>query len=122
MSFAPSASQQAVESAFAALYGTVPHSLVDIGHREVGIEIEGTLATLALSSAIAFDIEAMPVNSGCRTIFDERAIRMPGRESLMARGGLKAKASGSNFYRGAGGGHRIERNLPTTMSFPGKNP
>ena len=71
---APSAAQQAVESAFAALYDTVPHSLVDIGHREVGIEIEGADAALALRSAIPFDIEAMPVNTGCRTIFDKAQI------------------------------------------------
>ncbi|HLZ64970.1 MAG TPA: sarcosine oxidase subunit gamma family protein [Aliidongia sp.] len=71
---APSTAQQAVESAFAALYSAVPHSLVDVGHREVGIEIEGADAVLALRSAIAFDIEAMPVSTGCRTIFDKAQI------------------------------------------------
>jgi sarcosine oxidase subunit gamma len=66
--------QQAVETAFADLYTTVPHSLVDVGHRDVGIEIEGADAALALRSAIPFDVEAMPVPSGCRTIFDKTQI------------------------------------------------
>ncbi|PWJ86284.1 heterotetrameric sarcosine oxidase gamma subunit [Pseudaminobacter salicylatoxidans] len=71
---APLAEQEAVEQAFADLYATAVHSLVDIGHREVGIEIEGSDAVLALQSALAFDIEAMPVGSGCRTIFDKAQI------------------------------------------------
>lgn len=65
------AEREAVEAAFADLYATAIHSLVDVGHREVGIEVEGAAALLALRSAIAFDIEAMPVGSGCRTIFDK---------------------------------------------------
>jgi sarcosine oxidase subunit gamma len=66
--------QEAVETAFADLYARVPHSLVDVGHRDVGIEIEGTDAALALRSAIPFDVDAMPVPSGCRTIFDKTQI------------------------------------------------
>jgi sarcosine oxidase, subunit gamma len=71
---APLSGQQAVETAFADLYATVPHSLVDVGHRDVGIEIEGADAALALRSAVPFDVEAMPVRSGCRTIFDKTQI------------------------------------------------
>ena len=36
--------------------------------------MEGEAAALALRSAIAFDVEAMPVGSGCRTIFDKAQI------------------------------------------------
>jgi sarcosine oxidase subunit gamma len=71
---APLAEQDAVEAAFADLYPSATHSLVDISHREVGIEVEGAAAMLALRSAIAFDIEAMPVGTGCRTIFDRAQI------------------------------------------------
>lgn len=71
---APLAEQDAVEAGFAGLYTKALHSLVEIGHREVGIEVEGAAALLALRSAIAFDIEAMPVGSGCRTIFDKAQI------------------------------------------------
>ena len=63
-----------IEAAFAALYGTTIHSLVDIGHREVGFEVSGADAVLALQSAVAFDVEAMPVGSGCRTIMDKAQI------------------------------------------------
>lgn len=71
---APLSEQGAVADRFARLYATLPHSLVDIGHREVGIEIEGPKAMLALQSAIAFDLEAMQVGTGCRTIFDKAQI------------------------------------------------
>ena len=71
---APLAEQEAIETAFSGIYAAVPHSLVDVSHREIGIEVEGVAAVLALRSAIAFDIEAMPVGTGCRTIFDRAQI------------------------------------------------
>ncbi|MDH6231919.1 sarcosine oxidase subunit gamma [Mesorhizobium soli] len=71
---APLAENQAIERDFAKLYATVPHSLVDVGHSEVGIEVEGTAALLALRSGIAFDIEAIPAGTGCRTIFNKAQI------------------------------------------------
>ncbi|MBE7183281.1 MAG: sarcosine oxidase [Methylobacterium mesophilicum] len=49
-------------------------SLVDVSHREVGIEVSGPAAALALRSFVAFDLDAMPANSGCRTIFDRAQI------------------------------------------------
>lgn len=71
---APLAEGDAIEARFAELYATLPHSLVDVSHREVGVEVEGVSAVLALQSAIAFDIEAMPAGTGCRTIFDRAQI------------------------------------------------
>lgn len=71
---APPAEQDAIMGAFAALYATTIHSLVDVGHREVGIAVEGPEAVLALQASIAFDIAAMPVGSGCRTIIDKAQI------------------------------------------------
>jgi sarcosine oxidase subunit gamma len=71
---APLAEQEAIETAFAGLYTTTIHSLVDVGHREVGIAVEGPQAVLALQSCIAFEIGAMPVGSGCRTIIDKAQI------------------------------------------------
>lgn len=70
----PPGRREALEAASAALSQTVPHSLVDVSDREVGLEVEGTAALLALQAAIPFDIEAMPLNSGCRTIFDRAQI------------------------------------------------
>ena len=71
---APLADRDAIETAFAGLYATSIHSLVDVGHREVGIAVEGPEAVLALQSCIAFDIGAMPIGSGCRTIIDKAQI------------------------------------------------
>ena len=71
---APLADRDAIESAFAELYATTIHSLVDVGHREVGIAVEGPEAVLALQASIAFDIATMPVGSGCRTIIDKAQI------------------------------------------------
>ncbi|BAI75461.1 sarcosine oxidase, subunit gamma (plasmid) [Azospirillum sp. B510] len=69
---APVAESDGIAESFAALQE--PHSLVDTGHREVAILVEGEAAALALRSAIAFDIEAMAVGSGCRTLFDKAQI------------------------------------------------
>ena len=45
-------------------------SLVDVSHREVGIEVAGSAATLALSSICALDLDAMPPGTATRTILD----------------------------------------------------
>lgn len=71
---APLAEQEEIERAFADLWVKVAHSLVNVGHRDVGIEVAGTAALLVLRSAIAFDIEAMPLGTGCRTVFDKAQI------------------------------------------------
>ncbi|WP_404401418.1 sarcosine oxidase subunit gamma [Pelagibacterium halotolerans] len=71
---APAAEKEVVEKSFGDLYGREIHSLTDISHREVGIAVEGREAALALQSAIAFDVEAMPVGSGRRTLFDKAQI------------------------------------------------
>lgn len=49
-------------------------SMVDVSHREVGIELSGEAAALALSSFIAFDVGAMAVGDGCRTLFDKAQV------------------------------------------------
>jgi sarcosine oxidase subunit gamma len=52
----------------------IPLSLVDIGHREVGVEVSGPAATLALNSGSPFDLPNMPAGTGARTIFDKAQI------------------------------------------------
>jgi sarcosine oxidase subunit gamma len=69
---APLADAEGIEAAFSRLQ-TV-HSLVDTGHRELSILVEGESAATALRSAIAFDVEAMPPGTGCRTVFDKAQI------------------------------------------------
>lgn len=67
---APSGEAGAIEERFAATMDGA-YSLVDVSHREVGIEVRGPSATLALSSVCALDLEAMPVGSATRTILDK---------------------------------------------------
>ena len=72
--YAPVIENETIQSAFSKLYAKCPHSLVDVGHREIGISVEGTAAVLALRSACAFDLETMAPGTGTRTIFDKAQI------------------------------------------------
>ena len=66
----PAGEAGAIEERFvAAMEGA--YSLVDVSHREVGIEVRGRSATLALASACALDLEGMPSGSATRTILDK---------------------------------------------------
>lgn len=71
---APLDGRDAIEAKFAALYPKMPHSLVDVSHREVGIVVEGTGATLALRSACPLDLRDMAVATVTRTVFDKAQI------------------------------------------------
>lgn len=51
-----------------------PHSLVDVSHREVGIEVRGAAAALALAAGCALDLEARPSPSATRTLFDKAQV------------------------------------------------
>jgi sarcosine oxidase, subunit gamma len=53
----------------AALAG-VPHSLVDVSHRQVGLSVSGPAATTLLASGIALDLDerTFPVNMCTRTM------------------------------------------------------
>ncbi|WP_425450370.1 sarcosine oxidase subunit gamma [Virgifigura deserti] len=59
-----------IAARFAAELGTTPHSLVDISHREIGIEVSGTAALDVLTALCPLDLAARPVGSGTRTVFD----------------------------------------------------
>jgi sarcosine oxidase subunit gamma len=71
---APAKEEEGTARRFASLYAQVPHSLVDIGHRETGIEIEGPAAALALAAACPLDLASMPAGTCTRTIFDKAQI------------------------------------------------
>ncbi len=60
----------AVVEAFAKLYETDPHSLVEVSHRELGIVIEGPKAEWLLNAASPLDLASMPAPGAARTIFD----------------------------------------------------
>jgi sarcosine oxidase subunit gamma len=70
--FAPLNETETIEERFGA--AQTPLSLVDVGNREVGIDISGTAATLALNSACALELSTIAPDSGTRTIFDKSPI------------------------------------------------
>ena len=64
--------QEVLENALAG----VPHSLVDIGHRQVAIEVSGAWAATALNSGCPLDLAAdsFPVGMCTRTVFAKSEI------------------------------------------------
>lgn len=69
---APAAEAEGIESRFAAVAAS--HSLVDVSHREVGLDVRGTGAASALSATCALDLAAMPAPSATRTILDRAQV------------------------------------------------
>jgi sarcosine oxidase, subunit gamma len=69
---APLAEANAIEDRFRSVQA--PHSLVNVSHREIGIDINGPAAALALNSACPLDLDAITPASGTRTIFDKAPI------------------------------------------------
>jgi sarcosine oxidase subunit gamma len=60
--------------AFATLYPSHPHSLVDISGREVSLVIDGTQATELLTIGCAREVDAIPPGEGRRTLFDGTSV------------------------------------------------
>lgn len=60
----------AIVAAFTKLYESEPHSLVDVSHRETGIDIEGPQAEYLLNAASPLDLSQMAAPGAARTIFD----------------------------------------------------
>ncbi|MGL4445731.1 MAG: sarcosine oxidase subunit gamma [Alsobacter sp.] len=56
--------------------GAVPHSLVDVSHRQTAIRVEGHEAELTLNAAVPLDLsdEAFPVGMATRTILEKAEI------------------------------------------------
>ena len=65
----------------AALSAT-PHSLVDVSHRQVGLDVRGAIAARALSAGCPLDlrISAFPIGMATRTMFDKAEIVLWRRE------------------------------------------
>ena len=68
-----------------AALSTTPHSLVDVSHRQVGIEVRGAVVGRALSAGCPLDLRllAFPVGLATRTIFDKAEIVLWRREVLV---------------------------------------
>ena len=61
---------------------TTPHSLVDVSHRQVGLDVRGAIAARALSAGCPLDlrISAFPIGMATRTMFDKAEIVLWRRE------------------------------------------
>lgn len=63
-----------VVQAFEKLYESEPHSLVDVSHREIGIEITGPQAEWFLNAVSPLDLSQMHAPGAARTVFDHAQI------------------------------------------------
>lgn len=61
---------QGIVASFAKLYETEPHSLVEVSHRETGIDVSGSSAEWLLNAASPLDLSKMEAPGCVRTIFD----------------------------------------------------
>ncbi len=71
---APQKASEEIVARFAKLAKNNSHSLVDVSHRTVGIEISGQLAQLTLSAGCPLDLENMKVGRCTRTLMDKAEI------------------------------------------------
>jgi sarcosine oxidase, subunit gamma len=70
-----------------AALGTSPHSLVDVSHRQVGLDVGGAVAPRALSAGCPLDLRlsAFPIGMATRTIFDKAEIVLWRRQEAAFR-------------------------------------
>ena len=70
-----------------AALGSTAHSLVDVSHRQVGLDARGAVAARALSAGCPIDLRlsAFPAGTATRTIFDRSEIVLWRREEAAFR-------------------------------------
>lgn len=73
---AAEADGEAVQSGLQAALANVPHSLVDVSHRQTALFVSGTGAARLLNAGVPLDLSlsAFPVGAVARTIFDKAEI------------------------------------------------
>ncbi len=71
---APQSEREGIAARFAGISEQTAHSLVDVGHRTVGIDVCGPAAALVLSSGCPLDLDALPICGGARTVLDKAEI------------------------------------------------
>ena len=79
---APESERESITARFAKQSEQATHSLVDVSHRSVGIDISGPGAALVLNAGCPLDLTALPVGGCTRTILDKAEIILmkPGKE------------------------------------------
>src|SRR5262249_26089908 len=75
---APEAEGGALAAALEQAMGNQPHSLVDVSHRQTGLEISGpdATATLNVGCPLDLDLEAFPVGMCTRTVLAKAEIML----------------------------------------------
>ena len=68
---APKSERDEIAARFAEINRQTTHSLVDMGHRTVGIEVSGPAAASVLNAGCPLDLDALPIGGGARTILDK---------------------------------------------------
>jgi sarcosine oxidase subunit gamma len=71
---APLSEHDVIEARFAILNAKTLHSLVDVGHRTVGIEITGPAAAVTLNTGCPLNLENLPIGGCARTVLDKAEI------------------------------------------------
>jgi len=75
---APEEAAAALGSALAAALAALPHSLVDVSHRQIGLEIAGSQAATLLAAGCPLDLhaEAFPAGMCTRTVLGKSEITL----------------------------------------------
>ena len=73
---APAEQKKGIIADFAAIESTLPHSLVDVSERQVGLHISGPGATEVLNAGCPLDLENMPAGTGTRSLLDKAQITL----------------------------------------------
>ena len=71
---APESEGEGIAARFARISEQAIHSLVDVGHRTVGIDVSGPAAAMVLNSGCPLDLDNFPIGGGTRTILDKAEI------------------------------------------------
>lgn len=70
----PASERSEVALASAALYESIPHSLVDVSYREIGLSISGREAAELIGMSCPRDLDSIAVGTARRTIFDSAQV------------------------------------------------
>ena len=71
---APEAEGPTIEAALIRALGDLPHALVDVSHRAIGLRITGMDAATIISAGCPLDPEQLPVGACARTVFGKAEI------------------------------------------------
>ncbi len=71
---APESEREGIAARFTGLSEHTTHSLVNVGHRTIGIDVSGPAAALALNAGCPLDLDNFPIGGGARTILDKAEI------------------------------------------------